>query len=170
MILKHPMCGSVQMGWQGHERVSTSIFYTLCGGRIRSSKCQRAKVSFTHIRRGSRKRKNECWILLGCEVLTRKRPPTHSFGSLSPQLYAAPLFLCIRKCTEREGEERVRQALWEGEENLKWNFRMQAVGWLVQCEWRRGDGGKWNKSVFMQQRRWRKSKENTSDDRRSANF
>lgn len=84
---------------------------------------------------GKRKGKNECWMLLGCEVSTRKRPPTHSFGKLSLPLNAAPLFLCIKKYTEREGEERVRQAPWEGEENLKWIFRMQAVGWWV---WLRG--------------------------------
>lgn len=127
-----------------------SIFYTLCGATIRSSKCQRAEVSFTHIWREKKgKRKNECWMLFGCEVLTRKRPPTHSFGKLSLPLNAAPLFLCIKKCTEGERRrgESGRQAPWEGEENLKWIFRMQAVGWLVWCEWSGGEGT-WVMTVF----------------------
>lgn len=88
-------------------------------------------------------------MLLGSEVLTRKRPPTRSFGKRSLPLNAAPLFLCIKKCTEREGEERVRQAPWEGEENFKWIFRMQAVGWLVW--W---GGGKWNESQRKSERRF----------------
>lgn len=59
-------------------------------------------------------------MLLGCEVSTRKRPPTHSFGKLSLPLNAPPLFLCIKKHTEGDGEVGgVRQAPWEGEENLK---------------------------------------------------
>lgn len=61
-------------------------------------------------------------MLLGCEVLTKNGPPTHSFGKLSHPLNAALLYLCIKKCTNCK--KKSQAVAVGGEGNFKWIFEM----------------------------------------------